>query len=163
MGLLILGAGEHGHAVKEIARSINNKAFQNISFLDDNNVEAIGMLKEFQNFTKEFRYAFVAIGNPIIRKEWSCKISEAGFTVPILIHPNAYVSPSANISKGCVVFPGAIVQTNSVLGEGVILSSGAIVDHDATIGSYCHINAGAVISSGTVLENNTKIDYMQRV
>lgn len=161
MGLLIIGAGGHGRVVKETAISMRNIDFQKVSFLDDNNPTAIGKLKEYKQYSEEYHFGFVAIGNPIIREEWIRKLEEEGFVIPTIVHPSAYIAPSATIGYGSVVLPGAIIQANAIIGKGVIVSSGAIIDHDTTIGNYCHINAGAIVSSGTTVQEKTKIDYLQ--
>lgn len=161
MGLLIIGAGGHGRVVKETALSMGRNEFQSIAFLDDNKPDAIGKLKEYHSFVKNYQYAFVAIGNPTIREEWFQKLIEAGYLIPSIIAPNAYIAPSSNIGEGSVVLPGAIVQANTVIGNGVIVSSGTIIDHDATIGDYCHINAGAVVSCGKTVQERVKVDYLQ--
>lgn len=161
MGLLIIGAGGHGRVVKEAAISMGKIEYKDISFLDDNNYAAIGKLEEYKNFVRDFQYAFVAIGNPIIREDWIRKLVEAGYSISTIIHPSAYVAPSATVGQGSVVLPSAIIQTNATIGEGVIVSSGAIIDHDVTIGNYSHINAGAVVSSGTTVQEKTKVDYLR--
>ena len=53
MNLLILGAGSHGHSVKEIAESL--RVFQKISFLDDKETgeDIIGKCSEALNFKYE--------------------------------------------------------------------------------------------------------------
>ena len=75
--LLILGAGQYGTVVKEIAISMG--CFEKIGFLDDSfNADssenkycekAIGRLEEYENYSIEYSYAIVAIGNAEIRKQ----------------------------------------------------------------------------------------------
>lgn len=43
-----------------------------------------------------------------------------GFHIPVLIHPTAYISPSAVIEAGTVVEPKAIVNANTVVQKGCI-------------------------------------------
>lgn len=57
--LLIIGGGEHGRVVKEMASEFYNK----IEFLDDRAVDAVGKFADYLNFTQVYRYAFVALGN----------------------------------------------------------------------------------------------------
>ena len=66
MNLLILGAGEYGQLVKEMAMN----QFITIDFLDDNSPVAIGKLEDYKNLKDKFQNAIVAIGNNEIRSQW---------------------------------------------------------------------------------------------
>ena len=159
MKLLILGAGGHGRVVRETAQA--TKAFEKIEFLDDAAPDALGTLAELPRFAEEFDCAFVAMGNPRLRREQQTRVEALGMTLPSVIHPQSTVSPTAKVGPGTVIMAGAVVQTNAKIGCGCILSAGAIVDHDACLGDFCHINAGAIVPSMAQVPENTKLDYGQ--
>lgn len=154
--LLILGAGGHGRVVKETAVSMGS--FDRIDFLDDNSELAIGKCKEFEQYLSDFSNAFVAVGNNDLRMRWVEQIIKAGFKLPALIHPTAFISPSARIGEGSIVCSKAVVNTNSVVEKGCIISIGALVDHDSCIGEGVHINSGAIVKAGCIVERLKKID-----
>ena len=61
--LLILGAGQYGQVLKEVARATGD--YSRIGFLDDTPSDiALGSLKEYRTFAGQFSEAIVAIGNP---------------------------------------------------------------------------------------------------
>lgn len=157
MNLLILGAGGHDQVVKEIARK--TRKYEKIDFLDDNSRNAIGVFADYAIFLNKYKYAFVAIGNPDIRKNWQQKLVQKGYEIPSFISKSAYVSKSSNIKRGSVIMPKTVVNANVQIGEGYIISAGAIVDHDFKIGQYCHINAGAIIPSYSIVPYFTKVNY----
>lgn len=64
---------------------------------------------------------------------------------PTLVHPTAFVSPSARIGAGSVVLPGAIVNASATIGRAVIINSGAIIEHDCQIGDGAHISPHATM------------------
>ena len=158
--LLILGAGGHGKVVKEIAEALG---YTNIAFLDDNNAEAIGKIADSKAFVNQFQEAFVGIGNNKFRDELLSRLEQEGFTIPVLIHPSAYVSKSALIGKGTVVEPMAIVNANSKIGIGCIISVGSIVDHDTVLEDCVHVNAGAICKAGSFVSKETKLEAGQVV
>ncbi|MEW8992878.1 PglB [Clostridium sp.] len=145
--LIILGAGGHGHVVKEVAEAMG--IFHKIDFLDDNanSIEAIGLCSDNEKFVEEYTYAIPGFGNNKLRMEWIEKLEKSKFEIPTLIHPTAYISPSAIVQSGSVIEAKAIVNTNSRVEKGCIISVGSIIDHDATINYGCHVDCGAVIKS----------------
>ena len=153
--LLILGAGQFGMMVREIAES--TKKYSKIDFLDDANPIAVGKLQNVMSFVGKYEYAIVAIGNPGIRQMYTDKVREH-FKIATLTSPNAYVSPSAVIGKGSIIEPMAVIQTGAILGDGCIVSSGAVVRHNATVGSYCHLDCNSVVVSNAVVPIGTKIE-----
>ena len=159
--LLIIGAGGHGRVVKEVAEA--TQQYENISFVDDRDETAIAKTDDLEKLFREENHAFVGIGNNELRSQLLRRLKEIGYSIPTLIHPKAYVSPSAQIGRGSVVTPGVIVNSNAVIGEGCILSAGAIVEHDASIGAYAHINTGAICKAGSKVDACTKIDAGQIV
>lgn len=154
-GLLIIGAGGHGKVVAEVAEDIG---YKHIAFLDDNAQEAIGKISEVEKYKNQYSDAFVGIGNNELRGKLIGKLLDCGYTVPILVHPSAYVSRTAKIDIGTVIEPKAIVNANSHISTGCIISVGAIVDHDVEIGDCCHVNAGAIVKAGGKVEHYRKLE-----
>lgn len=161
--LLIFGAGQYGAVIKELAEAVGE--FETISFLDDLfgleeqkgdiSKSVIGKLNQYEAFRAEYGYAIVSIGNPEIRMEWTKKLLKAGYLLPTLISPRAYVSPSAQLSEGVVVEPMAVLNANVHIGEGSLVMAGAIINHNAFVDDYCNIQCGAVVMSNTVVSAYT--------
>ncbi|WP_379970604.1 hypothetical protein [Ectobacillus sp. sgz5001026] len=156
--LLIIGAGGHGRAVKEIAEAM--KIFESIRFLDDqiNSELVIGACTNVAQWKESYRFSIPAFGNAQLRIKWVKMLEEIGYTVPMLVHPLAYVSPSASIELGTVVMPHATIHTNVFIQKGCICSIGSIVDHDAVVESGCHIDCGAIVKSYCVVPKGTKVE-----
>ncbi len=153
--LLLIGAGGHGKVVAEVARDCG---YEEIAFMDDNSEEAIGKISEMEKLSSLYKEAFVAIGNNQVRGEILAQLKTAGYEIPILIHPSAYISRTAKIQSGTVVEPKAIVNTNAEISEGCIISVGAIVDHDTKLEACVHVNAGAIVKAGATLEAYVKLE-----
>lgn len=153
--LLILGAGQYGSVVYEIAMAM--ECFDKVEFLDDNNPMAIGKLQDYLQFADEYAEAIVAIGNPKIRLEYIEKLENAGYEIATLIHPKAYVSPTSTVDVGCVIEPMAGINANAVVGKGCLVSMGAIINHNAVINAGCHIDCGSVVVARNIVQENTKI------
>lgn len=153
--LLILGAGQYGQVVLETAEAMGQ--FGKISFLDDNNPVAVGKLAELDAFSEEYTCAFVAMGNPLIRAQWIERLENLGFKLPLLIHPKAYVSPSAFLGPGTIVEPMAMVNTGAVVEKGCLLCAGCVVNHNAQIAACCQIDCGAVVAANAQVPEGMKV------
>lgn len=143
--ILVIGAGEHGQVVAETARFCG---YEKIDFLDDCNQNAIGSINQLEEFAELYDGVIVSIGNSNIRKTLIDQIIQMNVSLITLIHPLAYISPSAHIGIGSIILPGAVIHANAFIGRGCIISIGALIDHDAVVEDFSHINAGSVIPAG---------------
>lgn len=153
--LLILGAGQYGFVVKETAEAMWR--FEKIAFLDDAASVAVGKLEDYLQFKTEFSNAFVAIGNPQVRLLWLERLQQAGFNAPVLVHPRAYVSPSAHIGAGSIAEPMAVVNAGAVVETGGLLCAGCVINHNAHVLQACQIDCNAVVAANAVVPEGTKV------
>ena len=153
--LLILGAGQYSFVARETAEAMG--CFGRIDCLDDNNPEAIGKLSDYLKLFGEYTHAFVAMGNPALRLEWLEKLEAAGYRLPVLCSPKAYVAPSARVMGGCIMEPMAVVQSNTVIKRGCLICAGSIVNHNAVVEAVCQIDCGAIVRSNTTVPDGTKV------
>lgn len=153
--LLILGAGGYGHVVREIAE--DSGIFDKIDFLDDSSPLAIGKFGDAEKFLKGYPNAVVALGNAELRLGYLEKLRAAGFQIPAIISPKAYVSKSAKIGNGTIVEPFSAVNANSEVGIGVLLRCGSVIDHNAKVGDFCYIDCGVVVKANNSVGFKIKI------
>lgn len=147
MNLLILGAGSHGREVRELAESLH--VFQRVAFLDDGTPEVpvIGPCKGLSRYRDAYPVAIPAVGDQAVRMRWLRELVQAGFVLPVLVHPAAVVSPSARIGYGTVVCARAAVGSGAVIGIGCIISSGATIDRGVVLPDGTHVDCGQVVAN----------------
>lgn len=63
-----------------------------------------------------------------------------------MIHPSAFVAPSAQLGQGVQIDAFAVVEENTVIGDNTHIHSHAMVRWGARIGAECQIHPGAVIA-----------------
>ena len=140
MNLLILGAGEHGQEVKELAEGL--RVFRRIAFLDDNKTDGVlGTCSNPETFIGDFGIAIPAVGDSILREKWMRHLIRTGFIIPTLVHPSAVVSQNAEIGTGSVICAGATIGTGSKLGMGCIIDSGVVVGRNKTFPDWTYLTA----------------------
>lgn len=151
-GLLILGAGGHGKVVADLAETL--ALWDDIVFLDDRHPQlasqighaVVGRLDGFRDLRGRCSSAIAAFGDNAARLRWCGLLEEAGFDVPVLVHPRAWVSRHAEVGAGTVLCAMAAVGPGARLGRAVIVNTGATVDHDCMIGDGVHVCPGAHIA-----------------
>ena len=154
--LLILGAGGYGRTIKETAEAMG--IYGEIAFLDDNAPAALAPCAAYADYRTKYTCAYPAFGDNTLRAAWLARLAAAGFTVPAILHPRAWVSPSAVVEQGAVVLANAAVGCGARLGKGCILNLGALVDHDCTIGACAHLAPGVIVKAGNTVADGVKLE-----
>jgi sugar O-acyltransferase (sialic acid O-acetyltransferase NeuD family) len=153
MRLIVLGAESFGREASEIGAV---SGYESVEFLDDaqrgKRVLGRRVVGGFPQFTKhvgrrtEF---FVAVGTLAVRDRWMKTIAEAGGALATLVHPRAWVSPSARIGPNTMINAGCHIGTNVVMGKGNVLWSSVVVSHDCTVGEHCFFGPTVAIGGYT--------------
>ena len=151
--LVILGSGGYGHTVATVAEQLG---YNKVVFLDDAIPDH--PLASFTDYITPDTYFIPAFGNNAFRLEWLRRFESTGAQIATLIHPTAYVSPTASIDSGTVILPHAIVNTDVVISRGCILNLGAIIDHGCIIEAGVHVCLGAIVKGENHLPRCIKIE-----
>ena len=163
--LMILGAGGYGKTIADVAAQLG--CYERIGFLDDNSTDGcvLGKCMDYLGFADGHTAFYPAFGNNGVRMQWLSRLLEAELSVPTLVHPRAYVSPTASLGVGTMVLPMAVVNTGVTVEKGCIINIGTLIDHDSVIGEGTHLAPGAIVkaenripsmwklNSGEVVEN----------
>ena len=116
----------------------------------------IGTDSDLDYLAKKYKYAIVTVGqikSPLLRIKLFNLAIKAGFVLPSIVSPNAYVSQHASIGNGVVVMHNALINANAIVGDNCIINSKALIEHDCHISKHCHISTNAVINGGVVVES----------
>ena len=153
-----LGAGGHARVVIEVLQLTGN--YELVGLLDANpelwNTSVLGVpvlgddsvLPEL--YRRGVHHAFMGLGgtgDTGPRKQLYERAQREGFLPVGDIHPQAVISPSAQLGKGPTVMAGVLINAVANLGDNVIVNTGAIVEHDCVIGDHVHIATGARLAS----------------
>ena len=150
--LVILGSGGYGHTVADVAEQLG----YNTLFLDDS---LPGQeLSTFSSYIVDHTEFIPAFGNNEFRLEWLTRLESVGARLITLIHPTAYVSPTASIALVTVILPHAIINTDVVINRGCIINLGAIIDHGCIIEEGVHVCLGAVVKGENRIQRLSKIE-----
>lgn len=169
--VLVLGASEFGQTIRELVVACGRRF---AGFIDDWHsgpeiVATQSSLRE-SHAPDSFDVA-LAVGYKHIaaRRELACRLRELGYTITPLVHPQAYVAPSANVGEGAIVMARAAIDVRASLGPLTVVWPGAIVSHDCAfdgntfvspgvvICGRCRIGADSFIGAGAIIVNDVVV------
>ncbi len=117
-------------------------------------VESDELLNAF--LSKNITHAVVALGDNEIRLNIAESLLTRGFSIPGLIHPQALIASTAEISPvGVQILAGSHVGASASIGKHTILNHYAIVEHDAVVGDAVHVAPHAVVLGGASLASGS--------
>lgn len=141
--MTILGAGGHAKVVIAALRALG---IDDIKVLDDNpdtwgrSILGVPIAGGF-DLLKPGEQAHLAIGSNAARQALHDRF--AGVEWQSLVHPTAWVCPTAVLGQGSFVAAGSVVQVEVQIGKHVIVNTGATIDHESVIGDFAQIAPGA--------------------
>ena len=165
--LVIYGCGGHGKALIDLLRTLGT--YRLVGLVDDGfpagsavmGLPVLGGREALADlYTRGVRLAVNAvggIGNVGIRIQVFQILAQAGFTCPTVVHPAAWVEPSASLAAGVQVFPHAYVGSEAQVGFGAIVNTGAIVSHECVLGECVNISPGAMLAGRVVVGDGALI------
>lgn len=160
--IIIIGAGGHGAELDEYIQYSNQLKrlveYKVIGFLDDNPDNysnyslSAPLLGGVRNHTIRHDCAYLmGIANLKYRKLFVEQFLEQGATFIKLIHPTAYISPSASIGLGAVIGPMANIGPNVTLGDFTLINSRCSMGHDTHLGKFNFISPNVSFSGFTTI------------
>ncbi len=162
--LVMIGGGGHCLACADIVEL--EARFEIVGIVDRTDTENkigdkypfLGMDERIPEFVKDGYKFLVTVGqikSSRIRERLFQKVVSHGGHLPVVISPQAYVSPLAKIGQGSIVMHRAVVNAVCVIGENCIINTGVIVEHGVMIGSHCHISTGAILNGDVRVGDST--------
>lgn len=156
--IVIVGASGHGLVTLEAALA---QGYEVAGFLDSfkpvgyevfgyrvlGHPDDLAFLMKKHSFTG----GVLAISNNFSRFCVASKISQLvpNFEFATIIHPSAWISPSAVIGVGTLVLTGAIIHARCQVGIHAIINTKASLDHESKLGNFASILPG-VTTGGAV-------------
>lgn len=93
----------------------------------------------------------LGVGENTARERVAGLARRLGLELATVVHPRAFVAPSAVLGAGAVVLPLAVVHSGARIGSGAIVNSGAVVEHDVQVGDFAHVSPNATLGGGARL------------
>ena len=182
MKVLVYGSRMFGQVIRCLVEDCGHEF---AGFIDDT-YEGDGVLGSFASVAQKHPPSGYGCVNAVgysdlaARRSVTARIREAGYSMPVLVHPRAYVSATSAVGQGTFVMAGALVDCRVTVGDNVVVWPGVCISHDCTIsgntflspnctvcgdcrvGTDCFVGAGAVIVSHADVPDRTRIKALER-
>jgi sugar O-acyltransferase (sialic acid O-acetyltransferase NeuD family) len=152
--LVIAGAGGFG---RELAAYARDAGFEVSGFLDDDEraddspgVTLRGAIGEYERHDREL--VAIGVGHAATRLRIAETLTLRGACLATIVHPSAWVAPSASVGAGVAIAPFASVGPGATVGDLSLLNTYASLGHDAALGRGCVLASYAVATGHSVLE-----------
>lgn len=147
----ILGSGGHARVVAAAAVAAGLKVD---GFWDDDPVKVGG---DIDGIPILGLTADLPAGSPAIIAIGSNRVREKLASLPLnwvsVIHPHAWIAPTASVGEGSMVIAGAVIQPGAVIGQHSIVNTSASVDHDCKVGNFVHLAPGSHLAGSVHIED----------
>lgn len=162
MILGIYGSGGCGREARELADILGT--WEETVFIDDT-VES-GIFKGLKRmpfeifcgtYDKENTEVIIALGETEHKRNLYNKVKEEGYAFANLIHPGAWISPSAKIGRGIILKAGSMISCDTAIGDNIGIESFVTVGHDCAIGAHCYFAPGVFIGGRSEIGSGTYI------
>ena len=125
-------------------------------------VPVIGPVSSLDHHRAALEFSSVVIGmaNYNRRREQQelfAQMRGRGLDVLTVVHPSAFVSPTAQLGGGVFVGPGAVLHARAQIGDNVVINTGATVDHDAWIGPHVFVSPGVCMAGHVRIEQRAYV------
>lgn len=158
----MLGASTLGEILMDVCAALSRPIE---GFFDDANQEDEflgvkilgGMDALLSNARVREAGVFVAIGDNQKRRTVCEQLKTAGFSLPRVIHPSAWVAPSARLGSGNLVLAGACIGTRTRIGAFNLIFPGVCFSHHNEVGDFNFFAPNVSIGGYTRLASNCHI------
>lgn len=160
--LYIIGARGFGREVYELATQTLQfkKEFEIAGFLDDKedalqNFQGYpSIISSVEAFQPTIDDVFIcALGDVNYKKIYTEIILGKGGVFINLIHPSAYISPTAKLGNGCIVCAFTRISCNTNIGSYNTFQPFCSIGHDTVIENYNHFNTYSFLGGGVKIGN----------
>lgn len=168
--LVIIGGGGHALVVAEaagltklhVAGFVDDQAAAHIA-AGEHTLVHLGTLEQLDRLAG--RPWLIALGDIGLRRRILERLDQSGIggNARTVVHPTAFVSPSATLGRGVYVGPLAIVHSRARVEDHAVVNSGAIVEHDCAIGANSHVAPGVAMGGGVRVGPDTLVGMGSRI
>jgi len=161
--IILIGGGGHCNSVIDVLES--EAKFKIVGILDKSELigteisgyTVLGCDEDLPYLAKQYKFALVTVGqirSPDLRIKLFEMAKQAGFILPAVISPRAYLSRNTEVGSGSIIMHDVLLNANVKIGNNCIINTKVLIEHDSEVGDNCHVSTRATVNGGVKIENN---------
>ena len=103
------------------------------------------------------RHAVIAVGDNRERGALFLTLKNAGFNIPTIIHPTAFVEKNVRMKEGNVICMGVNIGSMASVGNNCVVYTGSIIDHEVKLEDNVFIAPGCNIAGRVTIKEGSFI------
>ena len=163
--IVIIGAGDHGRVLAELARAAGWSVagfIEPVASGDDATrtvagLPILGSLDAPDPWLSTGAGFVAALGDNGRRATAFARCVELGMRAVALVHPTAILLSGAVVEDGAQVCAAAVVGVDARIEADAIVNTGATIDHDGRIGRHAHVGPGAHLAGAVSVDEGAFI------
>lgn len=159
----IYGTGGTGWEIYELIPELKNPYWEKVVFIDDskescelNGVECIPFSVFVEKYPFDNAEIIISLGEPKYRELLYNKVTSRNYTLPTIIHPEAYISKRAKFGQGVIVKTRAMLS-NVKIDNNSLIADLSTLGHGVIIGKHCVISGHSTVNGGSILKDNVYV------
>ena len=123
-------------------KKVNTMHYRGVKILDQ-----VNQIKKYISEDNYFLLSFCAVKNFLLREMYIERIKTLYPSIKFatIIHPSAFISPTASLSEGLFIASNVIIDSNASLGNHSIILFNSVVSRFVSLGNYCFLSASVNI------------------
>lgn len=149
--LVVVGGRRDGHGKVVVETARETPGIHVVGVLEDApsgptvaGVPVLGRTSDWPRHAVSGALFVIAIGDNAVRKRLADAIVAGGGRLARVVHPRAWVAPSASVGAGTLVCAGALVGHDAHVGRNCIVNHGVILEHDTIVADHVNLSTGTV-------------------
>lgn len=160
--LFIVGSNSTAYTIRETAELTMASDYSEIlNVIGDNEECDFSSIhdSELLSYLETCQTIHYIIGftNQRLREKFDNLFKRHGGQLRNVLHPNAFISPSATIGYGNYIACNAIISSRAVIGDSNLINYAVSIGHDTVVGNDCVFNPGARIGGCSCIGNRNLI------
>lgn len=151
--IYLIGVGNYTEVIIELAQDCGYDVKGLYHYNNDRTGEIVmgipilGCTEDvFKTNISQLNFA-VTMGDNTLRCQVAEKLRELGAVTPNLVHPKAFISPSAILGSGCFIHLNAKISTHCTLGDDCVIDFNSLVAHHARLDNGCYLSSLSMVGS----------------
>ncbi len=158
--LIIIGGGGHARVVSDAALAAGFNVVGYVDLEEKSEMATLTYLGPDDAAldlidSASFILGLGELGPASLRPRVVGRYREFGARWATVVHPTAWVSPTATLGEGAFVSGQVCINSRARIGQHALVNTASVVEHDVILGDYCSLGPRVAVGGGASIGART--------